>query len=75
MNRPVTYEQVELALKDVPNYRDIHGANLSKATKGTGPKFEEWKEYCEWLIPGGTAKTMWGTGMRKSFSHLAQAFI
>lgn len=62
-------------LKDVPNYRDVHGANLGKATKGTGPKFDEWKEYCEWVIPGGKVRTMWGTGMRKSFSDLGQTFI
>ena len=54
-------------MKDVPNYRDIHLANLGKATAGTGPKFAEWVEYCEWLMAQGGIKAMWGTGMRELF--------
>ena len=61
-----TDKELKLALKDIPNYRDIHGANLSRATEGTGPKFDEWTEYCQWLVPGGVSKTMWGSGMRTS---------
>ncbi|KAH6888306.1 hypothetical protein BKA70DRAFT_1025322, partial [Coprinopsis sp. MPI-PUGE-AT-0042] len=45
------------------NYRDIHNANLGKATAGTGPRFAEWKELCRWLVPEDDLKTMWGTGM------------
>ncbi|KAH6911350.1 hypothetical protein BKA70DRAFT_1220361 [Coprinopsis sp. MPI-PUGE-AT-0042] len=54
---------VRLILDAILNYRDIHNANLGKATAGTGPRFTEWKEYCRWLVPEDELKTMWGTGM------------
>ncbi|KAH6885985.1 hypothetical protein BKA70DRAFT_110792 [Coprinopsis sp. MPI-PUGE-AT-0042] len=54
---------IESTLEAIPNYRDIHNANLAKATEGTGPCFPEWKEYCSWLISQDSLKTMWGTGM------------
>ncbi|KAH6888321.1 hypothetical protein BKA70DRAFT_1235417 [Coprinopsis sp. MPI-PUGE-AT-0042] len=47
----------------IPNYRDIHSANLSRVTAGTGRRLPEWEEYCQWLVPGEEPKTMWGTGM------------
>ncbi|KAH6907880.1 hypothetical protein BKA70DRAFT_1189352 [Coprinopsis sp. MPI-PUGE-AT-0042] len=54
---------VQSILEAIPNYRDIHLANLGKATAGTGPCFAEWKQYCRWLVPQDSLKTMWGTGM------------
>ncbi|KAH6874663.1 hypothetical protein BKA70DRAFT_1240445 [Coprinopsis sp. MPI-PUGE-AT-0042] len=54
---------IEAILKAIPNYRDIHITNLSKATTGTGPHFAEWEEYGKWVAPGDIVKTMWGTGM------------
>ncbi|KAH6907840.1 hypothetical protein BKA70DRAFT_346185 [Coprinopsis sp. MPI-PUGE-AT-0042] len=54
---------VQSILDEILNYRDVHNANLGKATAGTGPRFAEWKEYCQWLAPENEMKTMWGTGM------------
>ncbi|KAH6892725.1 hypothetical protein BKA70DRAFT_1119278, partial [Coprinopsis sp. MPI-PUGE-AT-0042] len=45
------------------NYRDIHIANLGRATEGTGPLFAEWDEFGEWMSVQGVVKTMWGSGM------------
>ncbi|KAH6907860.1 hypothetical protein BKA70DRAFT_346519 [Coprinopsis sp. MPI-PUGE-AT-0042] len=50
-------------LDQVPNYRDIHIANLGRATEGTGPVFDEWEEFCDWMSVRGVVKTMWGSGM------------
>ncbi|KAH6877362.1 hypothetical protein BKA70DRAFT_1568172 [Coprinopsis sp. MPI-PUGE-AT-0042] len=50
-------------LQAIPNHRNIHATNLSKATTGTGPCFSEWREYRQWLVPRGYPKIMWGTGM------------
>ncbi|KAH6892732.1 hypothetical protein BKA70DRAFT_1119251, partial [Coprinopsis sp. MPI-PUGE-AT-0042] len=50
-------------LDQVPNYRDIHIANLGRATEGTGPCFNEWEEFCDWMSVQGVVKTMWGSGM------------
>ncbi|KAH6890197.1 hypothetical protein BKA70DRAFT_873758 [Coprinopsis sp. MPI-PUGE-AT-0042] len=50
-------------LDGVPNYRDIHIANLGRATEGTGPCFDEWDEFREWMSVQGVLKTMWGSGM------------
>ncbi|KAH6911351.1 hypothetical protein BKA70DRAFT_1460702, partial [Coprinopsis sp. MPI-PUGE-AT-0042] len=50
-------------LDKVPNYRDIHIANLGRATEGTGPCFDEWEEFCDWMSAQGEVKTMWGSGM------------
>ncbi|KAH6911294.1 hypothetical protein BKA70DRAFT_1270076 [Coprinopsis sp. MPI-PUGE-AT-0042] len=47
----------------VPNYRDIHIANLGRATQGTGPCFALWDEFCEWTSTDGALKAMWGSGM------------
>ncbi|KAH6903573.1 hypothetical protein BKA70DRAFT_1110879 [Coprinopsis sp. MPI-PUGE-AT-0042] len=57
---------VQSILDVILNYRNIHIANLGKATAGTGPRFAEWEDYCRWLVPGDGLKTMWGTGMRES---------
>ncbi|KAH6911344.1 hypothetical protein BKA70DRAFT_1185890 [Coprinopsis sp. MPI-PUGE-AT-0042] len=58
-----TNHDIPAILKQVPNYRDIHIANLGKATEGTGPIFAEWEEFCEWMSIQGRPKTMWGSGM------------
>ncbi|KAH6888296.1 hypothetical protein BKA70DRAFT_1572967 [Coprinopsis sp. MPI-PUGE-AT-0042] len=50
-------------LEQVPNYRDIHIANLGRATEGTGPCFDEWEEFRDWMSIQGVVKTMWGSGM------------
>ncbi|KAH6909411.1 hypothetical protein BKA70DRAFT_1275956 [Coprinopsis sp. MPI-PUGE-AT-0042] len=50
-------------LERVPNYRNIHIANLGRATPGTGPLFPQWDEFCEWVSVHGLLKTMWGSGM------------
>ncbi|KAH6906252.1 hypothetical protein BKA70DRAFT_1429679 [Coprinopsis sp. MPI-PUGE-AT-0042] len=33
------------------------------ATEGTGPCFDEWEEFREWMSVQGVLKTMWGSGM------------
>ncbi|KAH6888293.1 hypothetical protein BKA70DRAFT_1202822 [Coprinopsis sp. MPI-PUGE-AT-0042] len=58
-----TNHDIPAILEQVPNYRDIHIANLGKATEGTGPIFAEWEEFCEWMSVQGRLKTMWGSGM------------
>ncbi|KAH6905327.1 hypothetical protein BKA70DRAFT_1153029 [Coprinopsis sp. MPI-PUGE-AT-0042] len=50
-------------LERVPNHRNIHIANLGRATPGTGPLFPQWDEFCEWVSTHGLLKTMWGSGM------------
>ncbi|KAH6901062.1 hypothetical protein BKA70DRAFT_1524647 [Coprinopsis sp. MPI-PUGE-AT-0042] len=56
-------EALQSILEVIPNYRDIHLANLGKATAGTGPCIAEWKQYHRWLVPQDSLKTMWGMGM------------
>ncbi|KAH6888317.1 hypothetical protein BKA70DRAFT_1202834, partial [Coprinopsis sp. MPI-PUGE-AT-0042] len=58
-----TNHDIPAILEQVPNYRDIHIANLGRATEGTGPTFAEWEEFCEWMSIQGRLKTMWGSGM------------
>ncbi|KAH6888318.1 hypothetical protein BKA70DRAFT_59722 [Coprinopsis sp. MPI-PUGE-AT-0042] len=58
-----TNHDIPAILEQVPNYRDIHIANVGKATEGTGPIFAEWEEFCEWMSVQGRLKTMWGSGM------------
>ncbi|KAH6874661.1 hypothetical protein BKA70DRAFT_1480127 [Coprinopsis sp. MPI-PUGE-AT-0042] len=58
-----TNQDIPAILEHVPNYRDIHIANLGRATEGTGPCFDEWEEFCGWTNVQGALKTMWGTGM------------
>ncbi|KAH6892729.1 hypothetical protein BKA70DRAFT_1201208 [Coprinopsis sp. MPI-PUGE-AT-0042] len=58
-----TNHDIPAILEQVPNYRDIHIANLGRATEGTGPIFAEWEEFCEWMSIQGRLKTMWGSGM------------
>ncbi|KAH6888307.1 hypothetical protein BKA70DRAFT_59495 [Coprinopsis sp. MPI-PUGE-AT-0042] len=58
-----TNHDIPAILERVPNYRDIHLANLGRATEGTGPLFAEWEEFCEWRRVQGALKTMWGSGM------------
>ena len=60
--------QILSVLERVPNYRDIHSANLGRATKGTGPQFDEGTDYHRWMM--GELKEMWGTGMREPALHL-----
>ncbi|KAH6907884.1 hypothetical protein BKA70DRAFT_1427718 [Coprinopsis sp. MPI-PUGE-AT-0042] len=59
----VIKQAIQAILDAIPNYRDIHAANLGKATEGTGPRFPVWQQYCQWLIPQAGLKSMWGTGM------------
>ncbi|KAH6892723.1 hypothetical protein BKA70DRAFT_1201200 [Coprinopsis sp. MPI-PUGE-AT-0042] len=58
-----TNHDIPAILDQVPNYRDIHIANLGRATEGTGPIFAEWEQFCEWMSGQGRLKTMWGSGM------------
>ncbi|KAH6888313.1 hypothetical protein BKA70DRAFT_1572973 [Coprinopsis sp. MPI-PUGE-AT-0042] len=58
-----TNHDIPAILEHIPNYRDIHIANLERATEGTGPCFDEWEEFCEWRSVQGALKTMWGSGM------------
>ncbi|KAH6888290.1 hypothetical protein BKA70DRAFT_59250 [Coprinopsis sp. MPI-PUGE-AT-0042] len=58
-----TNHEIPAILDPVPNYRDIHIANLGRATEGTGPCFDEWEEFCDWTSGQGRVKTMWGSGM------------
>ncbi|KAH6907823.1 hypothetical protein BKA70DRAFT_1189322 [Coprinopsis sp. MPI-PUGE-AT-0042] len=58
-----TNHDIPAILEWVPNYRDIHIANLGRATEGTGPCFEEWERFCDWMSVRGVLKTMWGSGM------------
>ncbi|KAH6907836.1 hypothetical protein BKA70DRAFT_1150135 [Coprinopsis sp. MPI-PUGE-AT-0042] len=58
-----TNHDIPAILEQVPNYRDIHIANLGRATEGTGPIFAEWEEFCEWMSVQGRLKAMWGSGM------------
>ncbi|KAH6911291.1 hypothetical protein BKA70DRAFT_1560386 [Coprinopsis sp. MPI-PUGE-AT-0042] len=58
-----THTDIPAILDGVPNYRDIHTANLGRATLGTGPRFSEWDEFGEWTNPQGLLKAMWGSGM------------
>ncbi|KAH6907898.1 hypothetical protein BKA70DRAFT_347398 [Coprinopsis sp. MPI-PUGE-AT-0042] len=58
-----TNHDIPATLEQIPNYRDIHIANLGRATEGTGPCFDEWEEFCEWMSIQGRLKTMWGSGM------------
>ncbi|KAH6911325.1 hypothetical protein BKA70DRAFT_57207 [Coprinopsis sp. MPI-PUGE-AT-0042] len=58
-----TNHDIPAILEQVPNYRDIHIANLGRATEGTGPLFAEWDEFGEWMSVQGVVKTMWGSGM------------
>ncbi|KAH6892695.1 hypothetical protein BKA70DRAFT_1233627 [Coprinopsis sp. MPI-PUGE-AT-0042] len=58
-----TFHDIPAILDQVPNYRDIHIANLGRATEGTGPIFAEWEQFCEWISVQGVVKTMWGSGM------------
>ncbi|KAH6911328.1 hypothetical protein BKA70DRAFT_1185879 [Coprinopsis sp. MPI-PUGE-AT-0042] len=58
-----TDNEIPHILEQVPNYRDIHGANLSRATAGTGPCFDQWDQFHEWSGMQGVLKTMWGSGM------------
>ncbi|KAH6881244.1 hypothetical protein BKA70DRAFT_1167462 [Coprinopsis sp. MPI-PUGE-AT-0042] len=58
-----TNNDMPTVLSGVPNYRDIHGANLGRATAGTGPRFSQWAVFCEWISLRGGLKTMWGSGM------------
>ncbi|KAH6892728.1 hypothetical protein BKA70DRAFT_839284 [Coprinopsis sp. MPI-PUGE-AT-0042] len=58
-----TIHDIPAILDQVPNYRDIHIANLGRATEGTGPIFAEWEEFCDWMSVQGVVKTMWGSGM------------
>ncbi|KAH6907862.1 hypothetical protein BKA70DRAFT_1189345 [Coprinopsis sp. MPI-PUGE-AT-0042] len=58
-----TNHDIPAILEQVPNYRDIHIANLGRATEGTGPCFNEWEEFRDWMSVQGVVKTMWGSGM------------
>ncbi|KAH6892733.1 hypothetical protein BKA70DRAFT_839593 [Coprinopsis sp. MPI-PUGE-AT-0042] len=58
-----TNHDIPAILEQVPNYRDIHIANLGRATEGTGPLFAEWDEFGEWMSVQREVKTMWGSGM------------
>ncbi|KAH6888320.1 hypothetical protein BKA70DRAFT_59764 [Coprinopsis sp. MPI-PUGE-AT-0042] len=58
-----TNHDIPAILEQVPNYRDVHTANLGRATEGTGPCFDEWDEFCGWTNVQGALKTMWGSGM------------
>ncbi|KAH6871927.1 hypothetical protein BKA70DRAFT_295134 [Coprinopsis sp. MPI-PUGE-AT-0042] len=58
-----TNHDIPAILEQVPNYRDIHIANLGRATEGTGPCFNEWEEFRDWMSGQGRLKTMWGSGM------------
>ncbi|KAH6892715.1 hypothetical protein BKA70DRAFT_1571638 [Coprinopsis sp. MPI-PUGE-AT-0042] len=58
-----TNHDIPAILDKVPNYRDIHLANLGRATEGTGPLFAEWEEFCNWMSVKGVVKAMWGSGM------------
>ncbi|KAH6911342.1 hypothetical protein BKA70DRAFT_1460660 [Coprinopsis sp. MPI-PUGE-AT-0042] len=60
--QPINHD-IPAILDSVPNYRDIHIANLGRATDGTGPCFNEWEEFCDWMSVQGVVKTMWGSGM------------
>ncbi|KAH6911281.1 hypothetical protein BKA70DRAFT_56221 [Coprinopsis sp. MPI-PUGE-AT-0042] len=60
---PPSRNNLPAALDRVPNYRDIHGANLSRATPGTGPRFSKWAEFHTWVRVNGLLQTMWGSGM------------
>ncbi|KAH6892701.1 hypothetical protein BKA70DRAFT_1408267 [Coprinopsis sp. MPI-PUGE-AT-0042] len=60
--QPINHD-IPAILEQVPNHRDLHIANLGRATEGTGPIFAEWEEFCEWMSVQGRLKTMWGSGM------------
>ncbi|KAH6911299.1 hypothetical protein BKA70DRAFT_1146617 [Coprinopsis sp. MPI-PUGE-AT-0042] len=56
-------DDISGVLARVPNYRDLHIANLSRATTGTGPCFSQWDEFSKWTGAQSVLKTMWGSGM------------
>ncbi|KAH6907851.1 hypothetical protein BKA70DRAFT_1562907 [Coprinopsis sp. MPI-PUGE-AT-0042] len=57
---------IPLILNQVPNFRDIQSATLSKATEGTGDWICVWKAFIIWLASDGYIRILWGSGMRRS---------